>query len=68
MVGAGRERPLPLPLQDERPPGSGILAFKIRTLPCGRPLPHPTTLPTPLLLATMGSLPPNVLVPMDTNL
>ena len=24
VVGSGRERPLPLPLQDERPPSSGI--------------------------------------------
>ena len=57
VVGIGRGRPLPLPLLDERPPNSGILTLNIWTPPCSRPLLHPTTLPTPLLLTVMGPLP-----------
>ena len=57
VMGIGRERPLLLPLLDESLPSFGILALNIGTLPHGRPLPFPTTLPTPLLLTVMGPLP-----------
>ena len=49
------------------PPGSGILALNIGTLPCGRPLPHPTTLPTPLILTVMGLLPALPLCPFVSH-
>ena len=43
-MGVGRESPLSLPLHNERPPGSGVTAFKARALPHGRLISCPVTL------------------------
>ena len=57
VVGIGRERPLPLPLLDERTPSSGMWTFPMGPLPCGRTLPCPIVLLIPLLVISIGPLP-----------